>query len=88
MNPDQMPPMTPAKEENKEQELVAEVNEAPLEEVIDAVLWLPAKDLQTIYEAIWKVIKSKKKEASKTEEMPEAGPESEFDAQEMARSFM
>ena len=68
----------------EESEVGEEIAWAPIQEVIDAVLDLPAKDLQHLYEAIGKVIKTKKKEAPKQEE----GPASEFNAQDMARSFM
>jgi len=75
-------------EEKKEWEPSEDVAEdiawAPIQEVIDAVLDLPAKDLQHLYEAIGKVIKTKKKEPVKNEE----APASEFNPQEMARSFM
>ena len=73
------------KKEGEEAEDVAEdISQAPIQEVIDAVLDLPAKDLQHLYEAIGKVIKTKKKEAPKQEE----APASEFNAEDMARSFM
>ena len=68
-----------------ESEVGEEIAEAPIQEVIDAVLDLPAKDLQSLYEAIGKVIKGKKKEAAPKEE---SAPEEQFNAQDMARSFM
>lgn len=92
MDPEQFKNATLANEEVKEpvaeegkEEIAEDIAWAPIQEVIDAVLDLPAKDLQHLYEAIGKVIKTKKKEAApKTEE----APISEFNPQDMARSFM
>lgn len=94
MNPEEfkwIPPMPPMNEEpmaeektTEESEVGEEIAWAPIQEVVDAVLELPAKDLQLLYAEIGKVIKSKKKEAPKEEE----APVSEFNAEDMARSFM
>lgn len=72
-------------ETTDESEVGDEIAWAPIQEVIDAVLDLPAKDLQKLYEEIGKVIKTKKKESAPKQE---EGPASEFNAQDMARSFM
>jgi len=95
MNPEEMkwmPPMPMMDKEPKAEDKTTEESEvgeeiawAPIQEVIDAVLDLPAKDLQHLYEAIGKVIKTKKKEVAPKEE---AAPEEAFNAQDMARSFM
>jgi hypothetical protein len=86
MDPEKMPTMpetTPEEEEGKSEELKEEVMDAPIDDVINAVMDLPVKDLQQLYTAIGEVIKWKKKEPK-----PEEEPASEFNAQEMARSFM
>lgn len=66
-------------------ELKDDFKEMPLKEVIEAILTLPAKDLQQVYTAIGKVIKGVKKEVAPK---AEAAPEDQFNAQDMARSFM
>lgn len=73
-------------DEDTVEELKDDFKEMPLQEVIDAILTLPAKDLQQVYAAVWKVIKGVKKEPAAPKH--EAPAESNFNAQEMARSFM
>jgi hypothetical protein len=73
------------KADESAEDVAEDIAGAPIQEVIDAVLDLPAKDLQHLYEAIGKVIKTKKKETAPKEE---AAPEDQFNAQDMARSFM
>ena len=73
------------KEGEPDEDVAEDIAQAPIQEVIDAVLDLPAKDLQHLYDAIGKVIKGKKKEAAPKQE---ASPEEGFNAQDMARSFM
>lgn len=83
------PAMAEEVKEKKEDEstdgIADEIADAPIKEVIDAVMDLPTKDFQALYDAMGKVIKGKKKEAAPKQE---AAPEGQFDAQDMARSFM
>lgn len=86
MDPEKMPTMpevTPAKAEGDAEELKEDVMDASIDEIIDAVMDLPVKDLQQLYTAIGEVIKGKKKETK-----PEEEPASEFNPEDMARSFM
>lgn len=77
----------PEKKEG-ESEIAEEVSEAPIKELIDAILDLPAKDIQLLYEALSKVIKPIKKEPAKEAPAREMPEEDKLNAEDMARSFM
>ena len=81
-----MPVTTPAWADMKSGELVEEVTEAPITEVINAVMQLPEEDKQALYDALGKDLKAKKKSAKKAEATEEEEPT--YDMQEMARAFM